>query len=295
MRRRRTGVHQARVTCRRLRAALGTFRPLLDPDVTGPVRDEIRWLGRALGDARDAEVVHERLRAWSTPDGERGRPGAAPDGETLRAGPSRRTRTSAETIAFPRYSDLLGRLGRLVAARRGPGCKAEVCRAGPSCVRRGYARLATDEAAGPAVAAAGVGHDVAVTKCARRPSGCATPRGRRTPSGTTTRPGWRRRRRGSPRHLGERQDTVISRRVMLGLAASAAACRGEHRDLRPARGGRRSSAPARVRSCLRPGVARCSRTEAVGLAASERRQSAWDTLDMLKSGMRSPGVAVREK
>jgi len=54
-------VHQARVTCRRLRAALGTFGPLLDPAVTGPVRVELRWAARALGGARDAEVVHLRL------------------------------------------------------------------------------------------------------------------------------------------------------------------------------------------------------------------------------------------
>src|SRR6187200_3316306 len=56
-------VHQARVTCRRMRAALGTFGLLLDPAVTAPVRFELRWAARALGDARDAEVVHLRLNS----------------------------------------------------------------------------------------------------------------------------------------------------------------------------------------------------------------------------------------
>jgi inorganic triphosphatase YgiF len=35
------GVHRARVACRRLRSALATFRPLLDREVTDPLRDEI--------------------------------------------------------------------------------------------------------------------------------------------------------------------------------------------------------------------------------------------------------------
>lgn len=55
-------VHQTRVTCRRLRAALATFRPLLDRTVTDPIREELRWVTHALGEARDAEVMHERLR-----------------------------------------------------------------------------------------------------------------------------------------------------------------------------------------------------------------------------------------
>jgi CHAD domain-containing protein len=56
-------VHKMRVATRRLRSALVTFRPLLDRSVTDPVRDELRWLGAALGGARDAEVQAARLTA----------------------------------------------------------------------------------------------------------------------------------------------------------------------------------------------------------------------------------------
>ncbi|WP_062299095.1 CYTH and CHAD domain-containing protein [Demequina maris] len=56
-------VHQARVATRRLRATLATFAPLLDTDVTEPLRDELRWWGRVLGVARDAEVRRARLEA----------------------------------------------------------------------------------------------------------------------------------------------------------------------------------------------------------------------------------------
>jgi len=55
------GLHQARVTCRRLRSALATFRPVLVREVTEPIRGDLRWLALGLGDARDAEVVHARL------------------------------------------------------------------------------------------------------------------------------------------------------------------------------------------------------------------------------------------
>jgi CHAD domain-containing protein len=55
-------VHQMRVASRRLRSALATYRPLLDRTVTDPVRDELKWVGIVLGEARDAEVIRERLR-----------------------------------------------------------------------------------------------------------------------------------------------------------------------------------------------------------------------------------------
>jgi len=55
-------VHKMRVATRRLRSALATFGPLLDRSRTDPVRAELRWLADALGEARDAEVMHEWLR-----------------------------------------------------------------------------------------------------------------------------------------------------------------------------------------------------------------------------------------
>ena len=55
-------LHKMRVATRRLRSALATFRPLLDRARTDPVRDELRWLAGVLGAARDAEVMHARLR-----------------------------------------------------------------------------------------------------------------------------------------------------------------------------------------------------------------------------------------
>ncbi len=56
-------VHQMRVGCRRLRAVLAAFRPVVDADSVEPVRAELKWLGEVLGGARDSEVVRDRLLA----------------------------------------------------------------------------------------------------------------------------------------------------------------------------------------------------------------------------------------
>ena len=57
------GVHQMRIACRRLRSTLAAFRPVLDRSRTEPVRDELRWLGGELSEARDGEVALEHLRS----------------------------------------------------------------------------------------------------------------------------------------------------------------------------------------------------------------------------------------
>ncbi|MET7680506.1 CYTH and CHAD domain-containing protein [Streptomyces sp. NPDC005423] len=54
-------VHRMRVTCRRLRSVLRSYRPVLDRAVTDPVREELKWLGSRLADARDQEVLLERF------------------------------------------------------------------------------------------------------------------------------------------------------------------------------------------------------------------------------------------
>jgi CHAD domain-containing protein len=56
-------VHQMRVSARRLRASLRTFRPLVDLEWARSLRQELAWLGTSLGAARDAEVLEMRLLA----------------------------------------------------------------------------------------------------------------------------------------------------------------------------------------------------------------------------------------
>jgi CHAD domain-containing protein len=55
-------VHGMRIATRRLSAALSTYRKLLDPGAVAHLRRELKWLAGALGPARDAQVMHTRLR-----------------------------------------------------------------------------------------------------------------------------------------------------------------------------------------------------------------------------------------
>lgn len=66
-------VHQTRVATRRLRSDLRTFAPLLEDASARELGDKLRWLGGLLGGARDADVLHARLkeRADSLPEEDR--------------------------------------------------------------------------------------------------------------------------------------------------------------------------------------------------------------------------------
>lgn len=55
-------VHQMRVSARRFRSTLRTFRPLLDrPDDLAELSDELAWAADVLGEVRDREVLLARL------------------------------------------------------------------------------------------------------------------------------------------------------------------------------------------------------------------------------------------
>ena len=111
------GVHQLRVAMRRLRSALATFRPLVDRDLTDPVREELQWIAGLLGEARDAEVMAQRLAQTV----------AAQPVELVLGGVSARIQhtlgtryreglaTAVEAMESTRYLDLLESLDRLVA------------------------------------------------------------------------------------------------------------------------------------------------------------------------------------
>ena len=55
-------VHRMRTTIRRLRSLFASYRTVFDAVVTDPIRDELKQLGAILGEARDAEVMRDRLK-----------------------------------------------------------------------------------------------------------------------------------------------------------------------------------------------------------------------------------------
>ena len=111
------GVHQARVASRRLRSDLRTFRTTLDPTWAEPLRVELRWLGTVLGDARDADVLLDRVRgrAGTIPSPEA--PGAA---DVIEALEHRRKEAHVALIEALRGDRYITLLDRIVEAARAP-------------------------------------------------------------------------------------------------------------------------------------------------------------------------------
>ena len=128
-------VHTMRVAIRRLRSALATYRPLLDRQVTDPLRIDLRWISGVLGDARDAEVMRERLLADLDdlpPEDVRGSIRDFLD-EELATAYRRAHERAVESMSTDRYLGLLDRLDELVEdpPRRGGGSMD-----GPAVLRR---------------------------------------------------------------------------------------------------------------------------------------------------------------
>src|SRR6478736_5566277 len=110
------GVHKMRVATRRLRSALSTFRPLLDREVTDPLRDELKWIAAELGGARDAEVLRIRLldEIAAEPDDLVLGPVAARIEAELRADHRRAHDALVQALKSERYFRLLDQLDALV-------------------------------------------------------------------------------------------------------------------------------------------------------------------------------------
>lgn len=102
-------LHQARVATRRLRAFFRAGRRMLDRSWSEPLRGELRWLGQALGPARDLDVLIERL----VEDADALGADADAVSGLLRTLEEERTRARAvvvEALSSDRYLTLLDRL-----------------------------------------------------------------------------------------------------------------------------------------------------------------------------------------
>jgi CHAD domain-containing protein len=109
-------VHQARVSTRRLRSHLRTFRPLVDERWANDLRDELRWLADVLGAVRDADVLLERLEHKVARLVAVDQPAAEKLLDQLRSDLDRRRNQLITALRGNRYLSLLDRL--VLAARR---------------------------------------------------------------------------------------------------------------------------------------------------------------------------------
>jgi len=117
------GVHQARVATRRLRSDLRTFGPMLDQQWSEALRTDLRRLGGALGEVRDADVLTELLRSASEglPDDQRS--SAQPLFDRLA---EQRAREREALLTLMRSDWYLTLLDRLVDAAQNPNLTPHV-------------------------------------------------------------------------------------------------------------------------------------------------------------------------
>lgn len=136
-------VHQMRVTARRLRSTLQSFRAIWPPSATDHLKDELRWFGRVLGDARDTEVLGEYFH-----DGLASLPtelvlGPAKARITVHLAPREADARDAviKALNSQRYLSMLDELDRLLATPpQTPAARAPARDVLPDAVARGYRR-----------------------------------------------------------------------------------------------------------------------------------------------------------
>jgi len=109
------GVHQMRVSVRRLRTSLKVFRSVIDPARVSWMNDDLKWLGNALGPARDWDVYITEMLAQVE--------GYGIDADAitaLRNAAEQKRRdaydTVRKTLRSARYTKLMFRLTAFVAA-----------------------------------------------------------------------------------------------------------------------------------------------------------------------------------
>jgi CHAD domain-containing protein len=224
----RESVHQMRIASRRLRSTLATYRPLLvDPGPAQAVRDELQWLGLGLNTARDIQVMQARLERLLDQEPEPLVVG--PIRERIEADLDERyaagMREGLSLLDQERYYRLLDSLDAIVAAPLTDRAGKPAAKVIGTLLKRNRRRLRR-AAQHAARAEDPQQRDLAlheVRKAAKRLRYAAE-----TARPALGRPMKKLARRAKALQdvLGEHQDGVVSRELLLDLAARATA-RGE--------------------------------------------------------------------
>jgi len=216
-------VHQMRVATRRLRSTLRSFGKIIDRSGTERLGGELKWLGDVLGEARDAEVLAERLGANLRRMPVEQVVGPVQARVHGHFAPSRAAARDAVLAALDsrRYFSLLDELDRLLAepplTRRAAAPAADAL---PAAVRRGYRQVGRRMRRARR-APAGQPRDVALHQ-ARKAAKRARYAGEAvTPAIGKPAARFTRKMKKLQSELGEHQDTVIARRVERELGMSA--------------------------------------------------------------------------
>ncbi len=114
------GVHKVRVLCRRLRSELRAFRDLVERDWRERLEAELKWLGNALGDVRDLDILKQHLKAAAAGTEEEDRADLTEPLQPLFAWLDQRRETAAEAmrqaLGSARFDRLTSALQEAIAA-----------------------------------------------------------------------------------------------------------------------------------------------------------------------------------
>ncbi|MDX3697229.1 CYTH and CHAD domain-containing protein [Streptomyces europaeiscabiei] len=216
-------VHRMRVSCRRLRSVLRSYRSVLDRKATDPVREELKWLGSELGAERDQEVLLERLSSRIgalSPELVFGPVSARLQIWDVGTGAEARRRT-LDALNSPRYLALLDSLATLTER---PPLRAKAARKPENVTAKAivkeYGRLA-DRVAHALELAPGTERDMALheaRKAAKR-TRYATEPARAALGKPAKRLG--KRVKAVQKVLGDHQDSVVARDALRNMAVAA--------------------------------------------------------------------------
>ena len=215
-------VHQMRVATRRARSALQAFGAIIEREATRPLCAELKWLAAALGQARDGEVMQDRLAAGlaAVPPALVVGPVEARIAAHFAAELAQARRTALDALDGQRYLRLRDDLDALLAdPPLTPRAERQAGRVLAKPVRRAQRRLQRALAAVPGAE----DRDAAVHEARK-----ATKRARYAAEAAVPALG------GAARHpaaqakelqqlLGDHHDSVVARAVLLDLAAKARA------------------------------------------------------------------------
>lgn len=136
------GVHRLRTSARRLRSELQAFGKLIDPEWGGGLIAELRWLGAALGAARDLDVLRERFEKGES---EEDRAALKPLFDWIAERRAKAGRATHRTLKGRRFRELLAGLERSAAGPSTVDRADKPCRKVlPPLVSKAWKRLRQD-------------------------------------------------------------------------------------------------------------------------------------------------------
>jgi CHAD domain-containing protein len=216
-------VHQMRVAARRLRSTLQAYRTILSRPATRHMRDELKWLGGMLGEARDNEVLSDYLQTRLAdlppemvlgPAKARVRAHFAPREASAR-------NAVVDALKSARYFTMLAELDRLLADPPLTAAAAEPARdVLPQAVARAYRRTRR-EARRARRAATGPARDAALheTRKAAKRARYAAEAAEPARGGKARR--FAKRMKAVQSALGEQHDAVTARGVARDIGVRA--------------------------------------------------------------------------